>query len=139
MKRSHTAHRIAGGIVLFMILLGLSTTIGRDRNGYEVEAHVYGVGPAQSDAARAINANERLMERYMDMTERQLFDLAGELKVLTLKIDAVDARLAQLDQRLARIEKHLGIVQTPVRFDPNAPRKTEAPAADPTPVQQQAR
>jgi len=139
MKRSHTAYRIAGGIVVCMILLGLSTTTGRDRNGYEVEAHVYGVAPAQSDAARAINANERLMERYMDMTERQLFDLAGELKVLTLKIDSVDARLAQLDQRLARIEKHLGIVQTPVRPDPNAPRKPEAPAANPAPVQQQAR
>lgn len=139
MKRSRTAYRIAGGIVVCMILLGWSTTTGRDRNGYEVEAHVYGVGPAQSDAARAINANERLMERYMDMTERQLFDLAGELKVLTLKIDAVDAKLAQLDQRLARIEKHLGIVQTPVRPDPNASPKPEAPAANPAPVWQQAR
>jgi len=139
MKRSRTVYRIAGGIVVCMILLGLSTTTGRDRSGYEVEAHVYGVAPAQSDAARAINANERLMERYMDMTERQLFDLAGEIKVLTLKIDSVDAKLTQLDQRLARIEKRLGVAETPARSDPNAPPKPEAPAANPAPVQQQAR
>ncbi|MEN6427759.1 MAG: hypothetical protein ABFE13_20590 [Phycisphaerales bacterium] len=139
MKRSYTVGRIVAGIVVCMIVLGLSTSTGRDRNGYEVEAHVYGVAPAQSDAARAINANERLMERYMDMTERHLIDLAADLKVLTVKIDSVDARLTQLDQRLERIEKHLGIAPAPARPDPNAPPASKTPAADPLAAQPQPR
>jgi hypothetical protein len=139
MKRSHTVYRIAGGIAACMIVLGLSTSTGRDRRDYEVEARVYGVPPAQSDAARAINANERLMERYMDMTERHLIDLAADLKVLTVRIDAVDARLSQLDQRLARIERHLGVAPAPGRPDPNAPPALNVPAVNPLPVQQQSR
>ncbi len=75
---------------------------------------------AQSDAARAINAYERLMERHMDMTERTFIGYAADVKALAAKFDAVDAKLtaldaklAQMDQRLARIEKHLGIAPVP--------------------------
>ena len=141
MKRVHTVYRIVGVIAVGMIVLGLSTSTGRDRKdgNYEVEAHVYGVPLAQSDAARAISANERLMERYMDMTERHFIDLAADLKVLAVRIDAVDARLAQLDQRLERIEKHLGIVPVTARPDPNAPPASKVPAVRPAPVQQQTR
>jgi hypothetical protein len=136
---SYRVYRIAVVIVVCLIVLGLSASTGRERKGYEVEAQVYSVPQTESDAARAINANERLMERYMDMTERSLIDLAADLKVLTVKIDAVDARLAQLDQRLARIEMHLGIVPVPARPDPNAPPASKGPRVNPSPVPQQAR
>ena len=125
MKRSHTIVRIAVVIAVCMIVVSLSTSTGRDRKDYEVETRVYGVAPAQSDAARAISANERLMERYMDMTERYLVDLAADLKVLAVKIDAVDAKLTRLDERLSRIEKHLGVAPVSARPDPNAPASSK--------------
>ncbi len=139
MKRSRIVYRIAGVLVVCLIVLGLSTSTGRDRDRktYEVETQVYSVPQTPSDAARAINANERLMERYMDMTERSLFDLASDLKVLALKIDAVDAKLTQLDRRLTRIETRLGIAPAPVRPDPNAPPAMKGPQVNPLPAPQQ--
>ncbi|MBP7049998.1 MAG: hypothetical protein KBE65_03195 [Phycisphaerae bacterium] len=139
MKRSHMVYRIAGGIVVFVIVLGWSASPGRDRKTYEVETRVYSVDQTPSDATRAINANERLMERYMDMTERQFTDLAADLKVLAVKIDAVDARLTQMDQRLERIERHLGIVLVPARSDPNAPLAPKSPQTSPPAVLPQTR
>ncbi|MGE5297122.1 MAG: hypothetical protein ACM3VT_20045 [Solirubrobacterales bacterium] len=137
MTRNYRIYRIVAAIVVCVIVLSLSTSTGRDRGNYEVEAQVYSVPLTQSDATRAINAYERLMERHMDMTERTLTGFTGDLKVLTAKLDAfdakltaVDAKLAQMDQRLARIEKHLGIapVTAPARPDPNAPKAvTNAP------------
>lgn len=121
MTRSRGIRLIAGVIVVCLIVLSLSTSTGRDRKTYEIDAQVYSVPTAQSDAARAINAYERLMERHMDLTERNLTNLAADLKVLGEMFDHIDERLAQIDQRLARIEKHLGVPLAPKRPDPNAP------------------
>ncbi len=132
MTRNQGAYRIVAAIVVCVIVLSLSTSTGRDRGGYEVEAQVYGVPAAQSDAARAINANERLMERHMDMTERTFIAYGADVKALAAKFDAVDAKLtaldaklSQMDQRLAGIEKHMGIAPVvapkPAKADPNAP------------------
>ncbi len=134
MTPSYRVHCVAAIVVACVVVLGLSASTGRDRKGYEVEAQVYSVPTTQSDAARAISAYERLMERHMDMTERNLADLAADLKVLTVKIDSVDAKLTQLDQRLARIEKHLGIA--PALPDPNAPPASKVPEGIPLPVRQ---
>jgi septal ring factor EnvC (AmiA/AmiB activator) len=138
MTRNHGIHRIVAAIIVGMIVLSLSTSTGRDRRNYEIDAQVYSVPPAQSDAARAINAYERLMERHMDMTERHLAGLAEDIKMLAAEFDAVDARfialdarLTQMDRRLARIEKHLGTApesqSAPAKPDPNAPATLKAP------------
>ncbi len=138
MTRNHGIYRIVAAIVVCVIVLSLSTSTGRDRGGYPVEAQVYGVPAAQSDAARAIDAYERVMERHMDLTERSLTSFTADLKVLTTKVDAfdakvtaMDAKLTQIDQRLARIERHLGIVPVaapkPAKEDPNAPAAPKGP------------
>lgn len=141
MTRNHGIHRVAAAIVVGVIVLSLSTSTGRDRKGYEVEAQVYSVPTTPSDATRAINAYERLMERHMDLTERNLTSLAGDMAMLAAGFDAVDAKLAaldarltQMDQRLARIEKHLGVAPvlppTPVQPDPNASAARRVPTGD---------
>jgi septal ring factor EnvC (AmiA/AmiB activator) len=139
MTRNHGIHRIVAAIVVGMIVLSLSTSTGRDRKTYEIDAQVYNVPPAQSDATRAINAYERLMERHMDLTERHLTSLAEDIKMLAAEFDAVDARFAaldakltQMDRRLARIEKHLGVapVPPPAKPDPNAPATLKVPTCD---------
>lgn len=135
MISSNRIYRIVVAVVVGLVVLGLSTSIGRDRKNYEVETQVYGVPVAQSDAARAIDAYERVMDRHMDLMERNLTEFAADLKVLTVKVDAVDAKLTQLDQRLARIERHLGIVPPSPRPDPNAPPAPPVPARNLSSVQ----
>lgn len=142
MTRNHRIYRVAATVVICLIVVSLETSTGRDRSkGMEVEAQVYSVPVTQTDAARAINAYERLMERQMDLTEQNLMNLAADLKVLaakfdtlSAKIETVDARMTQIDQRLDRIEKHLGIVpappKTPAPLDPNAPATLKVPTND---------
>ena len=59
----------------------------------------------RTDAARAIDAYERLSERYADLVESQLVDCQG----IAEKLDSIDAKISDLSTRLGRIEKALGI------------------------------
>jgi predicted nucleic acid-binding Zn-ribbon protein len=63
----------------------------------------------RTDAARAIDAYERLMERYMDLTERNSMRINLGLKEVIKKLDSIDNKLTELSARIARIEKSLGI------------------------------
>jgi len=63
----------------------------------------------RSDAARAIDAYERLMERYMQITERRLIGFDDSLDAVRHKLDLIDGKLNELSLRLGRIEQALGI------------------------------
>lgn len=137
MSRNCRVYTIIAAIVFCVVAFCLSTSIGESRRRYEVETQVYGMPAYQSDAARAIEAYERLMERYLDLTERNLIGLAADVKVFTDKLNAIDARLGTLDARLARIEQHLGIapmIAPSATPDPNPlPRPTRSGAMQPIP------
>lgn len=81
-----------------------------DRGGnYDfVEAQV-SVPEYKTDAARAIDAYERLMERYMYLSEQLVSQRGDDCQSVSTKLDSIDARLAELSTRLSRIEKALGI------------------------------
>jgi len=104
-----------------LVILGLSPSVGQDRKSYEVQTQVYGVTAGRSDAARAIDAYERLMERYMDQTQEKFAGLGANLDAIAHRLDALDAKLTVLDTRIARIEKHLGIKPIAPAPDPNVP------------------
>ena len=110
-KRLYIILAVAGACFL---VLWLSTSLGQSRRKYEVETQVYGVPEYRSDAARAVDAYERLMERYMDLTERNLFSVSADVRTIAAQLDAVHAEVASVNARLARIEKHLGIQPPPV-------------------------
>ncbi len=67
----------------------------------------------KTDAARAIDAYERLMDRYMDLSEKLVSQMGGDCQTVAAKLDSLDSRIAELSARLAGIEKALGI-------DPNS-------------------
>ena len=126
MSPNYRVYIVIAAIVFCILVLCLSTSVGQDRKRYEVEAQVYGVPAYQSDAARAIEAYERLMERYLDLTERNLLGLAADVRGFTDKLNAIDGRLSALDARLARIEQHLGIapmIAPSATPDPNGLRR----------------
>lgn len=138
MKQNRKLQIAAAVLGLGLVVLGLSTSTGQDRRGnYEVEAQVYGMPAYQSDAARAIEAYERLSERYMNLAERVLAQSTEGDKFLLAQLRTLDDRLERIDARLARIENQLGIQPAetpPVGADPNAPTQavgTAAPAGPP--------
>ncbi len=130
-KRTHVAGIAA---ILGVVVLALSTSVGQSRKNYEVETRVYTTPEYRTDAARAIDAYERLMERYMDTTQQNFAAIAADIGAVAARLESIDAKLAKLDTRIERIERHLGIVPSPPAPDPNAPQPpTPASPAPPAP------
>jgi len=114
-------------VVICLVVAQLAASIpGKERN-YEVEP-VITTPEYKTDAARAIDAYERLMERYMDLTEKHLLRVGSDCQTTTTKLDSLDSRLAEVSARLARIEKALGIEP-----DANSAAVVRKPGANDTP------
>ena len=98
----------AGAVILVcLVVAALATSIpGKERN-YEVE--MITSPEYKTDAARAIDAYERLMDRYMDLSEKLLSQMGGDCQAVAAKLDSLDSRIAELSARLAGIEKTIGI------------------------------
>ena len=54
----------------------------------------------RSDTARAIDAYERLMERYMDLTQSNLLTLQTDLREMTHRMSRLETLVVQLNQTL---------------------------------------
>lgn len=98
--------------VICLIAAAVSTAIPDNGKKYEIDT-VVGIPGYQTDAARAIDAYERMMDRYMDLSEKLLSKMSGDSQTVSTKLDSLDSRLADISTRLTRIENALGI-------DPNS-------------------
>jgi hypothetical protein len=113
---------VVATVALSVVVVWFSTSWGQGRGTYQTETRVYTTPEYQTDTTRAINAYEKVMQRYMDMTERNFGSISTDMKAVATKLDAIDAKLAAFDARLARIEKHLGMTASaPPVHDANAP------------------
>jgi hypothetical protein len=76
----------------------------------------------RTDTARAIDAYERLMERYMDLTEMNMVRIGMDVQTFGRKLDSIDSKLVELLTRISRIERALGIEEPrkPVDENPDA-------------------
>lgn len=99
---------VATGIVVCLIVIWLSGSIQGGEMTYEIQPHVTMPG-YRPESARAIDAYERLMDRYMGMTERNSVRIEREMESVIIKLDSIDGRLRELSARMARIEKAVGI------------------------------
>ena len=106
--RSRNLLAVAAGLVCCVVLVWLSTSIQGGEKTYEVRPQIT-LPEYRTDTARAIDAYERLMDRYMGLTERNLTGIGTGLKGVVKKLDSIDAKLTELSTRMARIEKALGI------------------------------
>jgi len=116
---------VAAGLAVCAALVWFSTSIQGREKAYEIEPQIT-VPEYRTDAARAIDAYERLMERYMDVTERSLIGLSISLKGIDKKLNSIDAKLTKLSARMDRIEKALGTekAEEPTGQNPQ-PAKTQ--------------
>jgi hypothetical protein len=104
---------VAGAVIaICLIAAAVSTAIPDNGRKYEVDT-VVNVPEYKTDAARAIDAYERLMDRYMDLSDQLVSQTGGDCRNALTKLDSLDSRLADISTRLTRIEKALGI-------DPNS-------------------
>jgi len=101
------------------MVVWFSRSIQGGQKTYEVRPQIT-IPEYRTDAARAIDAYERLMERYMDLTERNLVRIQTNLGSVVRKLDSIDSKLSELSARMARIEKALGVggAKLPVKKKP---------------------
>jgi|GEM_PF-5744920 len=113
--------KLVAGCMLFLALCLLLPASSAFSEGRKPEVQVqteYTIGPAQSDASRAIDMAERVTTQGQQITQTQLLRVEA-------KLDRISEKLDLLDRRLAAIEQHLGIVPPPL---PVAPPPQQSPA-----------
>ena len=111
MRTNRNLLAIAAFLVVCMVAWFATSIKGSERI-YEVHPDVY-IPEYRTDAARTIDAYERLMEQYMELTEKKLTDISTDLKAVVKRLDSIDSKLKNLSARMAGIEKALGIEQPP--------------------------
>jgi cell division protein ZapA (FtsZ GTPase activity inhibitor) len=102
-------------LVVAVIACGLtvtwfSTPIQAVDKTYEVQPQI-SIPEYMTDAARAIDAYEHLMDRYMQMTERVFVGIDTDVRDVVKRLNSMDSKLTELLTRLTRIENALGIAQ----------------------------
>ena len=110
-------------IIICSVLVWLSASIEGGQKTYEIHPNI-AMPEYKTDLTRITDAYERLMERYLDLTERNLSTFGTDLSYVARKLDSIDSQLVEFSARIARIESALGIEQP--KSSPN-PKPTAQP------------
>ncbi|MBN2312278.1 MAG: hypothetical protein JXM79_00020 [Sedimentisphaerales bacterium] len=106
MKTNKTLWAGIAIIICIIIAIVSSGSLQGGQNIYEVQPNL-SIPEYKTDTARAIEAYERLMDRYMDLTGSHLTTVGMDLRNIVTRLDSIDARLTELDSRLMKIEQAL--------------------------------
>ena len=108
MRISKSLLVVVAGLACCVVGLWFSTSIHGIERTYEVQPQIT-IPEYRTDAARAIDAYERLMERYMDLTEGNLIRMGVDIQEIAKKLDSIDTMLKGLSAGMVRVEKALGV------------------------------
>ena len=133
MERRRRPLLAVGVVICCGVAVLVAAAIDTRAETYEVHPYIT-VPEYRTDAARAIDAYERLMERHMDVMEKGLVGMNKDVQQVAVKLDAIDAKLMRLSMRMARIEKALGVDAPPDPAPRQTPSRTLTPQAGPRPV-----
>ena len=122
MKTNRNILAVLAVIIACSIVVWLSATLQGDQKTYEIQPHLT-IPEYKTDLARVMDAYERLMERYMDLTEQNQSMVGTDLKYVVTTLDSIDGRLAEFSARIARIETALGIEQPKSSLGPKPDRQ----------------
>jgi hypothetical protein len=123
MKTNRNTLAILVVIIACSVLVWLSASIQGGQKTYEIHPNLT-IPEYKTDLTRVMDAYERLMERYMDLTEQNQSTVGTDLKYVVTTLDSIDGRLTELSARITRIETALGIAQ---------PKSSPNPKPDPQP------
>ena len=110
MSTNRNSLAVLAVIIACSILVWLSASIHGGQKTYEIHPNL-SIPEYKTDLARVMDAYERLMERYLDLTEQNQSTVGADLKYVVTTLDSIDGRMAELSVRIARIETALGIDQ----------------------------
>jgi len=126
MKTSKSLWAVVGIIACVVIAILLSGSIQGGQNTYELQPNL-SIPEYKTDTVRAIEAYERLMDRYMDLTGSHLTTVGMDLRNVVTRLDSIDGRLMELSTRLTRIEQALGVDKTSELVGKNLNSKADRP------------
>lgn len=126
MKTKENKNLLAVGAVLIvcLIMIWLASSIQGGQKKYEVRPEIT-LPEYRTDTARAIDAYERVMDRFINLTEENLTGINADVKDITKKLDLIDCKLTELSTRMARIEKALGIEPADEQTKKTQPAKSK--------------
>jgi len=111
MRTNRNLLAVAAGLIACLIVVWFSTSIRGSERTYEIQPQIR-MPEYRTDTARAIDAYERVMDRFMSLTEKNLTSINTDVKDIAKKLALIDCKLTDLSTRMARIEKALGIQQS---------------------------
>lgn len=117
MKTNRNKLAVLIAIIACSVLVWLSASIEGGQRTYEIHPNVT-MPEYKTDLTRITDAYERLMERYLDLTEQNQSLVTEDLKYAVTTLDSINSRMAELTARIARIETALGIDQSKSLLNP---------------------
>jgi hypothetical protein len=108
MKISKSLWIVIAVIVCGFIAVRFSASIQGGQKTYELQPNLT-IPEYKTETVRVIEAYERLMDRYMDLTGSHIATVGMDLRNVVTRLDSIDGRLTELSARLARIEQALGV------------------------------
>ena len=101
---------LVAGLIACLIVVWVSTSTQGGERRYEIRPEI-SLPEYRTDAARAIDAYEYMMDRYMSMSEKNLTGINTDVRDIAKKLDSIEHKLTKLSTAMARIEKVLGVGQ----------------------------
>ena len=131
MNTKENKNLLAVGIFLLACFIALcfSTSIHGGQK-YQVRPEI-SLPEYRTDTGRAVDAYERLMDRFMDMTERNLIGINNDVKGVNRQLASINSKLSELSMRIANIEKKLDIKRPTRPVKKVIPAKKKKPAIKP--------
>ena len=110
MKTNRNTLAVLIAIIACSVLVWLSASIQGGQKTYEIHPNLT-MPEYKTDLVRVMDAYERLMERYMNLTEQNQSMVGTDIRYVVTTLDSIDVQLTGLSARIARIENALGIKQ----------------------------
>ena len=110
MKTKENKNLLVVGAVLIVCLILIVFSSSIQGGSYKVKPEIT-LPEYRTDTARAIDAYERIMDRFINLTEKNLTGINTDVKSIAKKLVLIDCKLTELSTAMARIEKALGIKQ----------------------------
>jgi hypothetical protein len=127
MKIKENKNLLVVGAVLIvcLILIGFSSSIQGGDKSYKIRPEIT-LPEYRTDTGRAIDAYERIMDRFINLTERDLGSINTDVKSISKQLVLIDCKLTELSARMGRIEKSLGIKQAEACVEKTSEAKAPA-------------
>jgi Na+/phosphate symporter len=103
---------LAAGIILIVcfMVIAFCGTIRGSEDKLKIEPEIT-LPEHQSDISRVIDSYERMMDRLMNLMEKNFTGINTDVKDIAVKLTLIDNKLTELSARIARIENALNIKQ----------------------------